>query len=151
MKIKIFVILCLILICTPVFAFAATPCNIVKDSQGKVIPPTGSALPQCVNQIYVWSLGVASLLALLMIVIGGYQYMTAAGNADQSKGGLEKIWGAIIGLALLFGAYLLLNTINPDLVDFKTNSINCLDSKNKDKPECKSPADSNTNQQTPRN
>lgn len=118
------VMLCLILIAVPMFALAATPCTVNTNN----IPPvTASDLPKCVNQIYVWSLGVASLLALLMIVIGGYQYMTAAGNAEHTKEGLEKIWGSIIGLALLFGAYLLLSTINPDLVDFKSNSINCLD------------------------
>lgn len=121
---KIFVVLLLILLITPVFAFAvANPCQITS-SDGSTPP---SSLPKCVNQIYVWSLGLAALLAVLMVVLGGYLYMTAAGNAEQATKGKEYIWSSLIGLILLFLAYLLLNTINPDLVNFNTNSINCLD------------------------
>jgi hypothetical protein len=64
---------------------------------------------------------------MLMLILGGYYYMTAAGNAEQSGKGVEIIWSAIIGMALLFGAFLLLNTINPDLVTFPVDSLNCLD------------------------
>jgi hypothetical protein len=127
MKKKIFAVLLLIFLITPVMTFAATPCMINKDATGKALPVTPAALPQCVNQIYVWSLGVASLLALLMMVIGGYYYMTASGNAERSGKGVEILWSSVIGLALLFGAYLLLNTINPDLVNFSafTKDFNC--------------------------
>jgi hypothetical protein len=61
-----------------------------------------------------------------MMVIGGYSYMTASGNAEQSGKGVEMIWSSMIGLALLFGAYLLLNTINPDLVNFKLTKGVCI-------------------------
>lgn len=119
---KFLPIILLVLVIFPILAFAqSNPCQVTS---GGVTTP--DALPKCVNQIYVWSLGVAALLALLMIVLGGYYYMTAAGNAEQSSKGVEMIWASIIGLALLFGAYLLLNTINPDLVNFPINSINCL-------------------------
>ncbi len=114
-------ILFLILLAAPLIAFAATPC--VKEKDVSVKPED---LPRCVNQVYIWSLGAASLLALLMIIIGGYYYMTASGNAERSSKGIEIIWSSVIGLAILFGAYLLLNTINPDLVNFKnfTNDFN---------------------------
>ena len=117
---KTIVIITLILLIAPWFAQAqaVNPCSIA----GGVAP---NSLPRCINQIYIWSLGVGSLLALLMIIIGGYYYMTAAGNAERSSKGTEMIWSSVIGLALLFGAYLLLNTINPDLVNFQafTNDI----------------------------
>ena len=118
MKKKIFVFIFLIALVAPMFAMAATPCTL-QSVQNKTGQEKSNELPRCINQIYVWSLGVASLLALLMMVVGGYYYMTASGNAEQSSKGVEMIWGAVIGLAILFGAYLLLNTINPDLVNFK--------------------------------
>lgn len=120
------------LITAPLLTSAANPCAI-DPVTGKASP---SQLPICVNQIYVWSLGVAALLAVLMTVLGGYYYMTSAGNAEQADKGKEYIWGAVIGLTLLFGAYLLLRTINPDLVNLPINSFTCLDVANKDKPEC---------------
>lgn len=85
-----------------------------------------STFPKCISQIYIWSLGIAGLLALLMTVVGGYSYMTAAGNAERAQKGTEMIWGSVIGLALLFGAYLLLDTINPDLVNFRIGAGTCI-------------------------
>lgn len=109
MKKKI-AIIALILV-FPLITFAQTPatngCTDASNSLGK-----------CVNQIYVWSLGIAALLALFMIVIGGYITLTSAGNAQRASAGKSYITSSIIGLVLLFGAYLLLNTINPDLVNF---------------------------------
>ncbi len=122
---KIIAIFYLILVFTPYLALAQTnPCSIAA------IPSSGNravALPKCINQVYVWSLGISALLAILMVVLGGYYYMTSAGNAENATKGVEMIWSAVIGLALLFGAYLLLNTINPDLVKFNTDSFNGLD------------------------
>ncbi len=85
-----------------------------------------TTLPKLINQIYTWALGISALLALLMTVLGGYYYMTSGGNAEQASKGTEMIWGAIIGLVLLFGSYLILRTINPDLVNFKIDSVDQL-------------------------
>ena len=106
-------------------AQSTNPCT-VSAVQGTA--DKASALPRCINQIYVWSLGVAVLLALLMIVLGGYYYMTAAGNAEQAAKGKEFITGALIGVVILFCAYLLLNEINPDLVNFNLKSLEGLNS-----------------------
>ncbi len=142
---KLVVLVAIIMMIVPLFALAATPCTLdaVKSSpQDKL-----GQLPRCVNQIYIWSLGVGSLLALLMMVAGGYAYMTSSGNAEQASKGVEMIWGAVIGLALLFGAYLLLNTINPDLVNFKVSS--CLEDSTA--PGCTGTnTNNNTNQEAPR-
>jgi hypothetical protein len=77
-----------------------------------------------VNQIYIWSLAAAAILALLMIVVGGYITLTAAGNAERATRGKSYIFSSLIGLILLFGSYILLRTINPDLVDFSNNQAN---------------------------
>ena len=113
------------LMLSPIIALAATnPCSLegvqASPNNNTTVP---SSLPKCVSQIYVWSLGIATLLALLMVIVGGYYVMTSSGNAEQATKGKEYITGAIIGLVLLFGAYLLLQTINPDLVNFNLESV----------------------------
>ena len=115
----IFVIMLLV---APIIVAAQTPsaCSAVGFAGNN------STFPKCVSQIYIWSLGLAGLLALLMTVIGAYSYMTAAGNAERAQRGTEMIWGSVIGLALLFGAYLLLNTINPDLTNFRIGAGTCI-------------------------
>ena len=89
-------------------------------------PVDTSTLPKLINQLYVWGLGISVLLALLMMVLGGYYIMTAAGNAEQATKGKEFITSALIGVVIIFTAYLLLNEINPDLVNFNLNSLSGL-------------------------
>ncbi len=131
---KIFASLALAFVLVPTIVVAQTP-NFSATTVAYTNPcsldavrgtTTGAAttFPRCVNQIYVWSLGVAVLLALLMVVIGGYYYMTSGGNAEQASKGKEYITGALVGIIILFCAYLLLNTINPDLVNFDLSSLN---------------------------
>lgn len=97
----------------------------------------GASLSHCITQIYTWSLGGSGILGVLMIVLGGYKVMTAGGNAEQASSGKSYILSAIVGICLLFGAYLILNTINPDLVKFKditNNSFNAPPPANQNPP-----------------
>ena|SRR3989338_2317120 len=115
-KLSVIFLICLLFL--PVFVFAQTnPC-----SSGNNESPI-TALPKCINQVYTWALGAAALLALLMIILGGYYVMTSQGNGEQATKGKEFIYSAIIGLVILFSAYLLLRTINPDLVNFNLDSV----------------------------
>lgn len=73
---------------------------------------------RCVTQVYLWSLGISGLLAVGMSVLGGYLIMSARGNGAQASKGKDFIYSSLIGIVLLAAAYLLLNTINPDLTKF---------------------------------
>ncbi|MBI4087696.1 MAG: hypothetical protein HY434_02595 [Candidatus Liptonbacteria bacterium] len=80
--------------------------------------PGLSAAPQpneFIAQLYNFALMISGVLALGAIIFGGVKYMTAAGNPSGQTEGKEWIQGAISGLLLLFGAYFILNIINPDL------------------------------------
>lgn len=67
-------------------------------------------------------IGLCAVLAVVMIVIGGIQYMTS--ELISSKGeGKERILHAIFGLLLALGAWTLLNQINPDILRTDLNSL----------------------------
>lgn len=70
---------------------------------------------QYICKLYTIGLKAAGILAVLMIVYAGFLWMTspAIAKIEQAKG---MIWGAVGGLVLLFASYLILNTINPDLL-----------------------------------
>lgn len=69
-----------------------------------------------VNNLIKIVIGIAAVLAVLMIVFGGIQWMMS--DSFLAKGaGKEKIKNAILGLLLALSSYLILNTINPDLVN----------------------------------
>ena len=61
-------------------------------------------------------MGFGGVLAVVMIVIGGIQWMGTDSIFDKNEG-RERIKNALFGLLLMLSAYTLLNTINPQLVD----------------------------------
>jgi hypothetical protein len=67
--------------------------------------------------LFKLALGVATGLAVVMIVIGGVEYMGSE-SVFKKDAGREKIQDALWGLLLALGAFLLLQTINPALVRF---------------------------------
>lgn len=70
------------------------------------------------QKLYQWGIGIAVVLAVLMIVIGGLEYILSAANPSAKEEGKKYITGAILGLVLALFSYVLLQTINPDLINF---------------------------------
>lgn len=62
----------------------------------------------------------AGILATLMLIWGGFQYMTSEIPGMKGKG-KDQMTNAIGGLLLAFGSYLILNTINPALTKINFN------------------------------
>jgi hypothetical protein len=51
--------------------------------------------------------GIVGALALLFFIYGGFTMILSRGNSEQTKKGIEIISAAIIGLIIVFGAYML--------------------------------------------
>jgi len=75
-----------------------------------------NALGNYLNAIIKLTIGIAAVMAMVMIVMGGIQYMTS--ELPGVKGaGKERIINAILGLLVALGAWIILFTINPDLLN----------------------------------
>lgn len=61
------------------------------------------------------SIGLATVLAVLQLSIAGFKYLTQD-SFSQKSDARETINNALFGLLLLLSSYLILKTINPDLV-----------------------------------
>lgn len=57
-------------------------------------------------------LGVAALIAVLFLVIGGFRYITSAGNDEQAKKGRNTIINALIGLVVIILSYVIVQAVN---------------------------------------
>ena len=68
-----------------------------------------------VNYMVTFAIGILVIIGVITIVIGGYLYMTAAGNASQVSSAKEMITSALIGIFIAFISVVILNTINPYL------------------------------------
>ncbi len=88
---------------------------------GQPLPSEG--LPQYINYLFIFGLGIIAILALTQMMIGGLTYILAAGNVAKVEDAKDTIKQALIGLGLLLVSYLLLNTINPDLVNLRTPNL----------------------------
>ena len=76
-----------------------------------------------ISSFYLFILIVSGILAFGSIVFGGYKYATSAGNASRQAEGRSWIMSALIGLLLLAVAYVILRTINPNLVILKNPTL----------------------------
>ncbi len=73
-------------------------------------------LANYVSGVYTYAVGLAGLLAAVMFMVGGFQYLTAGGDASRVGAAKKRITDAVIGLALVLGSFVILDTINPDLI-----------------------------------
>ncbi len=70
------------------------------------------------NTMFKLGIALASGLAVIMIIIGGIQYMSTDAVSGKSDG-KDRITSAIYGLILALASYVILNTINPKLLNTK--------------------------------
>lgn len=115
--------------CVPVTynLLAPLPCDPAKDGDGCISDgtPKGGKLTSVdtaqnfgsyLNMMIRIFIGICAILSVVMIIMGGIEYMTSE-LVSSKESGKEKITGAIFGLVLALGAYAILFTINPDLLN----------------------------------
>lgn len=77
---------------------------------------TSFTLPEYVKYIFNLSLALAGFITFLVFIYGGFKYLTSAGRPAAQKDARDSLFAAILGLIILFCSYLILTTINPQLV-----------------------------------
>ncbi|MCC6520438.1 C40 family peptidase [Candidatus Nomurabacteria bacterium] len=69
-----------------------------------------------IERLFIIMISLAGVLAVLSLIFAGFQYITT-GVFSVKTSAKERIWNSILGLLLALGAFIILNTINPDLVN----------------------------------
>jgi len=126
-KIKNFILYLLFTVCYLLFAVSATAAGVKLETGLPNIPggqlPAGQELPSYINYLFIFGLGLITVLALGRMMLGGIKYILAAGNVADKIEAKDTIQQALLGLGLLLVSYLLLRTINPDLVNLKNPDL----------------------------
>jgi len=60
-----------------------------------------NALEYYINLIYPILLDLVALAGVLMMIYGGFKYMTSEGNAEKINDAKETMIGAVVGMILL--------------------------------------------------
>ena len=69
-----------------------------------------------VMNFYSFALLIAGILAFGAIVYGGIRYAVGRGNPSAESEGKSWVTNALVGLLLLAGAWIILYTVNPQIV-----------------------------------
>jgi len=75
-----------------------------------------SALGDYLKYIFTLAIIIGGLIVFGAMVYGGILYLTSAGDPTKMKDGQDQIMAGFFGLIILLSSYLILNTINPQLV-----------------------------------
>ena len=98
------------------FDLEYTPLEGVFD--GFEATPGAGRLGSFLSQAFQFGLAIAAALAVIMIVWGGVEIMLSE-SVFKKEDGKKKISDAIWGLLLALVSWLILFTINPDILNFK--------------------------------
>ena len=97
----------------------------IPGIDSKLIQPKNStrALGEYIKGFYDYAVGITAIVATVVLMIGGFQWIIAGGSGE--KIGEAKAWitAALSGLVLALSSYMLLNLVNPDLVNFTVKEI----------------------------
>jgi len=74
------------------------------------------------SAIYKVAIGAGSILAVVMIILQGMK-ITASGGGEEKTTAYKNIGRVVVGLVILWGSFLILSAINPDLVAFDALKI----------------------------
>lgn len=83
-----------------------------NDPLGTGKPVKESSVFDYVNRIFQYLAVIGGLLAILMIMVAGYAYMTSYGDPEKLSTAKDIIEKTLIGLALLIFAAVILNAVN---------------------------------------
>jgi len=87
----------------PILASAAEPLTIGEGFEESGLATT--PLPETVAKLINAALGLLGLVAVVIILIGGFKWMTAMGNDDNVKKAKALILQGVIGLIIIICAY----------------------------------------------
>ncbi len=81
--------------------------------------PSSTGIGGFVSNFYSFALLMSGILAFGAIVWGGIRYAAGRGNPTSESEGKSWITGALLGLLLLAGAWIILYTVNPNILSLQ--------------------------------
>jgi hypothetical protein len=111
-------------------ALAATTATALAQTDGPVVDtPTGGLIdrlsPECSQSgtcdfcdvldgfaiLTRWILGISGVAALALFVWFGFRFIISAGRSDAVSGAKKGLVGTVVGLAIVFGAWEVINLV----------------------------------------
>jgi len=111
------------LLLAPHFAIAAsTPANITQGVTdiGNNLDLGKEDLKNSVAGVINIALGLLGLIAVVLVVVGGFMWMTAAGNEEKIEKAKQLLFSALVGLVIIVAAWSIANFFVSQVVTVTT-------------------------------
>ncbi|GEM_PF-5635383 len=111
-----------------------TPSAGIPNSEfdaGKDVKIDGSTIAKFIAALYKFGWPLVGAMAVMVIIAAGFVRITAGGDSSRVEMSNEMLWAGITGLGIVLSAWVLLNTINPELVSLKSLTVTEIKSQGK--------------------
>jgi len=101
----------------PAKALAAGISSGLSDVRGEFSGSTGSLfmgardIPELIAAIIRILLMIGGAIAVLFVIIGGYQYLTSGGNEEAAEKGRKTVTNALIGVVVVVLSWVIVNVV----------------------------------------
>lgn len=82
------------------------PCDPTKQNCQNI-----RSVNDLIKTIINWLLAIAFAIAVLFLIIGGFQYITSAGNEEAAQKGKSTAINALIGIIIIVLSYVIVNVV----------------------------------------
>lgn len=101
----------------PHYVFGADPlCNAGKGINTAIGCINAENADGFIRELFKLGIGIAGGIAMLLILFGGFQILTSAGNPERLNAGKELIGSAITGLLMILFSTFLLKVIGVNIL-----------------------------------
>ena len=83
----------------------------IANANSTIVVPDGPDLFVVIQNILNATFGIIGVVAVIMVIIGGYYYMTSQGEPNRVQRGKNTILYGIIGLIICLSAFAIVNFI----------------------------------------
>ncbi len=110
-KVALQVVVLATIVALPTVVFAqAQPAISCPRDLGYFCPADGS-VASMFRVILNWALTLAFLAAVIYLIVGGFQYISSAGNTEQATKGRATITNALIGIVIVVLSYTIVQIV----------------------------------------
>jgi len=105
---------------SPAFAFLTDPCPVGSGGVAYCQTGLGITIPTDPSNIaaffFAILLSLSGGIALILIIVSGYQMMVSSGNPEKLQGARETLTSAIAGLLFIIFSLVILETIGVNIL-----------------------------------
>ncbi len=106
----------LALVLSPVYVPAVAQAGLIDTFVNNCPADTGvrcseGSIAAIFRLIINWALAIAFIAAVIMLIYGGFLYITSAGNTDNATKGKTAIINALVGIVIIVLSYIIVQIV----------------------------------------